>query len=86
MLRYPARLEPTEDGKVRLVLPDVPEVEIIADSEEAAIAKAVEALEVALGGYVADGRSVPAPSDICGAPNVETSRFSLIGLETAGNA
>lgn len=86
MLRYPARLEPADDGKIRLILPDVPEVEVIADSEDAALGNAVEALETALGGYVADARPMPRPSDICGAPMVETASFSLIGLETAGNA
>ena len=83
MLRYPARFEPMEDGKVRLILPDVPEVEVIADSEDAAIGKAAEALESALGGYVVDARSIPTPSDICGAPMIETGRFSLMGLEAS---
>lgn len=74
MLRYPARLEPTEHGKVRLILPDVPEVEVIADSEVGAVDAAAEALEGALGGYILDARPIPTPSDVCGAPMIETPR------------
>lgn len=81
MLTYPARLEPTDDGKVRLILPDVPEVEILAATEDAALGGAAEALESALSFYVVDARAIPAPSDICGAPMVETAKFSLTGLE-----
>ena len=86
MLRYPARLEPTDDGKVRLILPDVPEVEILAATEEAALGEAPGALETALSGYVVDARAIPTPSDICGAPMVETRRFSVAGLETSRSA
>lgn len=86
MLHYPARLESTEDGKVRLVLPDVPEVAIVADSEDAVFGEATAALERALGGYVVDARPIPAPSDICGAPVIETAKFSLTGLDTSGNS
>ena len=83
MLRYPARLEPTEDGRIRLLLPDVPDVEVIADSEEAAMANAASALETVLGGYVLDARPIPTPSDICGAPMVETASYDLLGLRLA---
>lgn len=86
MLRYPARLEPTDDGKVRLILPDVPEVEILAATEDAALDGAAEALETALSFYVVDARAIPTPSDICGAPMVETARFSITGLETSRSA
>ena len=81
MLRYPVRFTPT-DGGVQLSFPDVPEAQVNAATEEEAIAGALEALERSLSGYVVDARPIPGPSDICGAPTVQTERFSLTGLET----
>lgn len=81
MLNYPARLEPREDGAVRLTLPDVPEVAIDAASEEEAMRSAPAMLETILASYVLDGRPIPRPSDICGAPMVGTDRYSLLGVE-----
>jgi antitoxin HicB len=80
MLRYPVRLEPTDDG-VRLIVPDVPEVALDAPTETKAFEGAVEALEAALGAYVLAARPIPRPSDICGAPVIETARFSLSGYK-----
>jgi antitoxin HicB len=81
MLAYPVRLIPDEEGGVVLVFHDVPEASSRGADEDEAFAGALAALEMALAAYVADGRPVPAPSDICGAPTVETKRFSLVGLD-----
>lgn len=79
MLRYPARLVPTKEGGVRLLLPDIPEVELVAHSEEAALERAIQSLETVLGGYLLASRPIPTPSDICGAPLVTTLRYSGVG-------
>jgi antitoxin HicB len=81
LLSYPARIIPEEDGTVRLTLPDVPEVSLIAVGEEEAFRLAPAALESALAGYVLEHRPFPSPSDIGGAPLVSTDRFSLLGVD-----
>ena len=81
MISYPARFIPEEAGMVMLTLPDVPEVVVLADAEEAALDRAPAVLESVLAGYVLEHRSIPSPSDICGAPLVTTARFSILGVE-----
>lgn len=81
MLSYPVRPVPEDDETVLIIFPDIPEAVSRGTSEEEAFNGALAALETALAGYVADGRSIPKPSDICGAPKVTTQRFSAIGLE-----
>lgn len=79
LLRYPIRLIPEADGRVRLTFPDVPEAVVVADGEQEAIDGAPAELERALGGYAAAARPIPAPSDLCGAPLVGTRKFSFSG-------
>lgn len=81
MLSYPARLTPTEEGTVMLTLPDVPEVVLVGRDEDDAFDQAPAMLEAVLAGYVLEQRPIPSPSDVCGAPRVETAKFSLIGLD-----
>ncbi|HEX8667701.1 MAG TPA: type II toxin-antitoxin system HicB family antitoxin [Allosphingosinicella sp.] len=82
MLRYPARIIPTDDGLVLVRLPDVPGAAGTGATEEEALDQARCVLETVLAAHVVDGTPIPAPSDICGAPLVTTDRFSLLGLET----
>jgi predicted RNase H-like HicB family nuclease len=82
MIAYPIRIVPGDDGGVIAAFPDIPEAESRGADEDEAVGGALAALEKALAVYVADGRPIPAPSDICGAPTVKTARFSLIGLES----
>jgi len=81
MLSYPVRMVPADDGMVIVTFPDVPEARAVGASEEQALGEAPEVLEAALAAYVVEGRAIPSPSDICGAPMVATERFSLLGLE-----
>ncbi len=81
MLKYPARLNPTEDGLIRVRLPDVPEAAAFGATEEEALAAVQPILEAVLSSYCVDGRPIPSPSDVCGAPTVATEKFSLLGLE-----
>lgn len=81
MLSYPARIIPEEDGTVRLILPDLPEVSVIGVGEEDALNRAPAALESALAGRVLEHQPFPSPSDIGGAPLVSTERFSLLGVD-----
>ena len=81
MLAYPARLIPEPEGRVMLVLPDVPEVVVVAESEDEAFERAPALLEAVLDGYVSEARPIPDPSDICGAPTIETRKFTLLGAD-----
>jgi len=61
MLSYPARL--VRDGEEYVVsFPDIPEALTGADTREAAIEMAMDALTTAMDFYFEDRRAVPAPS------------------------
>jgi predicted RNase H-like HicB family nuclease len=81
MLSYPIRVTPGSDGCVMLTFHDVPEAVVVGRSEDEAIGRAQPLLETILDGYVLDGRPIPPPSDVCGAPTVSTDRFSVAGIE-----
>jgi predicted RNase H-like HicB family nuclease len=83
MLTYPVRLTPVEERLIKLTFHDVPEAVVVAADEDDAFGRALPALETVLGGYVLEGRSIPAPSDVCGAPTVTTERFSTLGMDSA---
>lgn len=76
MISYPIRLIPADEGKVLVTFPDVPEAVSCGEGEAAAIEQAGEVLEIILGCYESEGRPIPEPSDICGAPRLTTHRFS----------
>ncbi len=77
MISYPVRMIPADEGMVLVAFPDVPEAVAAGESEDEAMSRASEVLEVILDFYVAKGLPLPRPSDICGAPRVATHRFSL---------
>ncbi|HEX8526055.1 type II toxin-antitoxin system HicB family antitoxin [Allosphingosinicella sp.] len=81
MLSYPVRFIPTEDGSVLVRFPDVPEAAAVGADEDEALEGALHVLESVLSAYCVDGRAIPAPSDICGAPTVATDKFSILGME-----
>lgn len=78
MLTYPARLIPGSEGRVMLVLPDVPELVVVAANEDEAFRKAPPLLDTILAGYELEGKPLPRPSDICGAPSVASLRFRAL--------
>jgi antitoxin HicB len=75
MLRYPVRLVPTREGKVRAVFPDLPQAVCEGADEEDALFRAKFVLELALGHLLDHGARPPTPSDICGAPTISTDKF-----------
>jgi antitoxin HicB len=82
MLAYPVRLVPTKHGTVRAMFPDVPQAVAEGRDEEDALYRARFVLEMCLGHMLNHGESPPPPSDICGAPTVETAKFGR-AAETA---
>jgi antitoxin HicB len=75
MLNYPVRLTPGEKGLVLVTFPDLPEAVSCAEGEDEAIARAADILDIILASYRAEGRPIPLPSDIDGAPTVTSERF-----------
>jgi antitoxin HicB len=75
MLAYPITLTPGEAGLVLVTFPDLPEAVSCAEGEDRAIARAGEVLDIILASYRAEGRPIPRPSDIEGAPLVASERF-----------
>ena len=60
-LAYPVRLERHPDTVI-VTFPDIPEALTEGATEDEALAEAKDCLVAALGGYVQDGRPIPAPS------------------------
>jgi antitoxin HicB len=59
---YPAVLEPDEDGRIVVRIPDVPEALTDGADRAEALSEARDCLDVALGGYVQERRNIPRPS------------------------
>jgi len=68
-MQYPVELSP-DDGTILVSFPDVPEAITFGEDESDALARAVDALETALMGYITDRRDIPAPSAAAGRPVV----------------
>ena len=62
MKKYPARLEPAEEGGFVVSFRDIPEALTQGESKEEALEMAADALLTAMDFYFEDRRPVPAPS------------------------
>src|SRR5581483_6294649 len=62
MLRYPVKLERDTNGTILVSFPDVPEAHTFGEDREDALARAEDALETALMGYMVDRQPIPKPS------------------------
>jgi antitoxin HicB len=59
-MRYAVNLQKDEDS-VLVTVPDLPEAITFGDDREDALARAVDAIETAIIGYMADREDIPAP-------------------------
>ncbi|MEP7456090.1 type II toxin-antitoxin system HicB family antitoxin [Phyllobacterium sp. SB3] len=59
---YCAQIEPDSDGGFLVTFPDVPEANTHGEDKDEARVHAVEALGLALRGYLAIGKDIPMPS------------------------
>jgi antitoxin HicB len=64
MLRYPAHLEPQEEGGYVVTFPDIPEAITQGESVEDALLHAADVLESAIDYYIEDGLGIPRPSKL----------------------
>jgi antitoxin HicB len=60
--RYPVELVREDNGTVTAVVPDVPRAHTFGDDVQEALARAVDAIESAIIGIMADRESIPLPS------------------------
>lgn len=81
MYRYPVELTPDDNDTVMVTFPDVPEAVTFGDDEADALARAPDALETALAGYIEDRRDIPAPSPARGRPVVDLTLLAALKLE-----
>ena len=75
MRAYPVRLTNLKHGGIVLRFPDVPEAVACGDTRAQVLANARPVLEAVLSCYIAEGRDLPEPSSIDGAPTVGTDQF-----------
>jgi len=62
MLRYSVKLSRDTNGTILVDIPAVPEAHSFGEDRAEALARAVDALETALMGYIEDRRDLPAPT------------------------
>ncbi len=70
MLRYPVKLERDTNGTILVSFPDLPEAHTFGHDRAEALARAADALETALMGYVENRQAIPAPSPFKRGPYV----------------
>ncbi|WP_129794598.1 type II toxin-antitoxin system HicB family antitoxin [Sphingosinicella sp. CPCC 101087] len=75
MPAYPVRIIKLDHAGILVRFPDVPEAVVCGETEQEVLENARPVLEAVLQGYVAQGRALPEPSDLEGAPKVATDRF-----------
>ena len=70
MIRYPVKLERDTNNTILLSFPDVPEAHTFGRDREQALARAADALETALKGYMGNRLTIPKPSPFRRGPYV----------------
>jgi antitoxin HicB len=60
MLRYSIKLSKDTNGTILVDVPAIPEAHAFGDDREEALARAIDAIETALMGYIKDRRDIPA--------------------------
>lgn len=79
MLNYPVQLGPDGDSFL-VTFPDIPEAITFGNTEEEALAHAVDALETALSFYVEKRKPLPEPSNMPDLPTVSPSALECLKL------
>jgi antitoxin HicB len=80
MFRYPVELTSDDNDTILVTFPDVPEAASFGENEEDALARASDALEAALNGYITDRRPIPTPSAQEGRDAVDVSLLAALKL------
>jgi antitoxin HicB len=83
MYEYTARFEPAEEGGYVITFPDIPEIVTQAETPEEGLDMALDALELALSGYMKRREAIPAPQHHQGAQMVRITLPVMAGAKVA---
>ena len=75
-MRYPVAFTPDDNGTLLVTAPDFPEVTTFGFDDQDATSRALEAIETAIQGRIADREDIPLPGEI-------TDRFVTLPTSTA---
>lgn len=91
MLRYLVKLSKDTNGTILVDVPAIPEAHTVGDDREEALARAVDAIETALIGYIEDRLDIPAPDAVArrqiavSLPALTEAKIALYqGMRTSG--
>ena len=80
-MRYPILLEDDDNGTALVRAPDLPEAVTFGDDRSEALVRAVEAIETAITGRIADREEIPIPGGVADAwvslPSLSAAKISL---------
>ena len=62
MLEYPVKLEPDDNDTILVTSPDFPELTTFGETEDDALARAMDAFDEAIAARISGREDVPAPS------------------------
>jgi antitoxin HicB len=80
MMRYTVTLAPDDNGTLLVTVPDIPEALTFGRDREDALARAIDAIETAIMGYIAAREDIPKPR-ARGADSVELPPLSVAKIE-----
>ena len=83
MYEYAARFEPAEEGGFVITFPDIPEIVTQAETPDEGVEMAVDALQLALSGYMKRKEAIPAPRHHKGSHIVRVTLPVLSGVKIA---
>lgn len=80
-MRFPVKLSKDDNGTILVLAPDLPEVATFGDDREDALARAVDAIETALMGRMAEREDIPRPGktgkEFAALPALTAAKVSL---------
>ena len=79
-MRYAVKLAPDDNGTFLVTVPDMPEALTFGEDRVDAKARALDAIETAIMGYMADREDIPAPK-VKGADHVVLPALSAVKVE-----
>jgi len=80
-MRYPVDLVPDDNGTFLVTVPDLPEATSFGETEVEALARALDAVETAIQGRMADRLAIPAPSIVDGPTWVVLPALATLKIE-----
>jgi antitoxin HicB len=80
-MRYRIELTPDDNGTFLVTAPDLPEVTTFGETADEALVRAVDAIETALQGRIADREPIPAPTAVGDGLSVALPALAALKVE-----